>query len=139
MFLLLQSVHYDLAVPLESIGTKYLQQKEIDIYEPEEEEDDEPNDEPKTAEEKLADMESKYTNIKNKYFRCIDKIKKLECKLNKENTELKTNKAVDNSSDSDEDLQNLLKSKSKGFRNTLKVGQKKCWNVPYAENFWPAE
>ena len=117
MYLLLQAAHYDLAVPRDSIETKYPQPKESDGYEPEEDEDG-PNDEAKTSEERLTDMENKYANLKTKYSKCLDKIKHLESKLSNKEAQPKTNEALDNDSDSSENLQNLAKSKSKGFRKT---------------------
>ena len=84
MLLLLQGAHYSLAIPEEAIKDKYTTQ-ENDGYKAEEEDDENPtNTDVKSTEDKLKDMETKYSELKGEYTKILDKVKSLEFQLRKE-------------------------------------------------------
>jgi hypothetical protein len=122
MLLLLQGAHYTLAIPEEVIKEKYTMEED-DGYkaeeEAEEEEDDNSaNNEVKSTEDKLRDIETKYGELKGEYTKILDKFKSLEAQLKKERR-----KNIDTNPDSETDdnvmeAEELAKSKSNGFRKT---------------------
>ena len=123
MYLLLQGAHYELAVPRSSTTTKYSHQKEADGYEPEEEdetdeEDEKSKNDPETPETRLTKMERKYANLNDKYSKSLQKIKYLELQLCDQEDPIKTYEELEKDNISTDDLENLVKSKSKGFRKT---------------------
>ena len=117
MFLLLQGAHYDLVVPRQSIGEKFSHIDKDKGYEAEEEEEP-PENNPETMEEKLKNMEDKYTRLKLSYTRSLEEIKCLKAQLEGRNVGNKDNDSNDEENDEADEAKNLAKSKYKGFRKT---------------------
>ena len=90
-----------------------------DGYSAEEEEDELPRDEPKTTEDKLKDLEGKYAELKLNYVDSLKEIKILKAKLKKVDIESR-NTPEESNTDNDnlEEVTNIVKSKSYGFKKT---------------------
>ena len=123
--MILQGSHYDLAVPRESIAEKYVcgeivdEEHNVNGYEPEEEEGEEEPEvmlKTKTTEQKLNELEIKFTKLNKKYAKCLKDNKELKAEINKRNPDNNHSSDKDNDSTEDEDI--LLKYTSKGYKQT---------------------
>ena len=129
MFMLLRGAHYDLAVPRESVEDKYVyreitdedesdgsQQDDEDMEEGEEGEDTKMIE--KTPEQKLDELEEKFTKLNQRYVRCMNENKSLKAEINRIKVQCNTNHNSDGGRDNIEEEETLVKSKSKGYRQT---------------------
>ena len=123
MHLLLQGAHYTLAVPRASINEKYgnfsIDNDAYDEgYNAEKEEDDNPNGAPMTMEEKLTQMETKYTNLKEENIRMSKEIKTLRAEWKTKKAHKNKNEMCDETNSNTTEVETLAKTKSNGYRKT---------------------